>query len=103
MVSSVTDDGFNNTAAEYKEVVDLLETTYGKPKLLVQARLNALFDIEPPEATVQSLSNFRASYEGHLRVLKSLNSNIKESGYVYAHLLFRKLPTSTRDNLNRAS
>ena len=94
--------GFNHTSAEYTEAVELLKSTYGEPRILVQGRLNALFDIEPPEATVESLSNFRSTYEGHLRVLKSLNSNVTEAGYVYAHMLIRKLPPTTRDNINRA-
>ena len=94
--------GFNHSASEYFEAIDLLKKTYGQKKILVQARLNALFDLEHPEATVHSLSDFRSKYEGHLRVLKSLELDTESSGYVYAHLLLRKLPPSTRDHLNRA-
>ena len=94
--------GFNHTALEYEEAIDLIQETYGKEKILINARLNALLDIKPPEATVQSLSDFRSTYEGHLRVLKSLKLNVEDSGYVYAHILARKLPAATRDNINRA-
>ena len=94
--------GFNHSEAEYAEAINLLKETYGQTHQLVQARLNALFDISPPKATVESLSNFRSTYEGHLRVLKSLECDTEHSGYVFAHLLLRKLPMRTRDNLNRA-
>ena len=94
--------GFNHSEAEYYEAIELLKNTYGQPRILVQARLNALLDLPAPEPTVKSLSNFRSSYEGHLRVLKCLDCNIQEAGYVYAHILLRKLPFATRDNLNRA-
>ena len=94
--------GFNHSETEYNEAVELLNKTYGQRKTLVQARLNAILDLPNPEATVASLSNFRSSYEGHLRVLKCLQCNTDEAGYVYAHILLRKLPLSTKDNLNRA-
>jgi len=95
--------GFDNTAAEYEEAFELLKNTYGKPKLLIQARLNALFDIKTPEPSSTSLSDFRSTYEGHLRALKSLGCDIDSAGYVYAELLLRKLPEKTRDHINRAS
>ena len=94
--------GFNLAEEEYEEAIDLLKSTYGQKKLLVQARLNAIFDMESPIATVKSLSDFRSTFEGHLRVLKTLCMDVDQSGYVYAHLLLRKLPVTTRDNLNRA-
>ena len=43
--------GFDNTAAEYVEAIDFLQKTYGKEKLLIQARLIALFDVTSPEPT----------------------------------------------------
>ena len=40
--------GFNHSAAEYAEAVDLLRETYGQPKLLVHARLKiACFKVNP--------------------------------------------------------
>ena len=57
---------FYHTETGYSEAVALLHSTYGKPKLSVQARLNAIFDLEPPLPTPQSLSRFRSQYEGHL-------------------------------------
>ena len=95
--------GFNLTPSEYDEAIDLLKKTYGQKRLLVQVRLNALFDIQPPLPTLSSLSDFRSQYEGHLRVLKSLDMEIDSSGYIFAHMLLRKLPASTRDHLNRAN
>ena len=64
--------------------------------------MNALFDVNAPHPTASSLADFRLTFEGHIRVLKALESNTKESGFVFAHLLLRKLPTTTRDNLNKA-
>ena len=95
--------GFDQSADQYDEALDLLKTTYGKHRLLVQARLNAIFDLPPPIATTKSLGDFRSQYESHLRSLKSLGANIEDSGYVFAELLLRKLPNSTRDNINRAT
>ena len=94
--------GFNHTESEYTEAIDLLVTTNGQKKLLVQSRLNALFDMPMSDSTIASLRSFRSTFEGHLRVLKSLESNVKDAGYVFAQLLLRKLSITTRDNLNRA-
>ena len=95
--------GFSHSEREYVEAIDLLTKTYGQENILLQARLNALFDLEHPDATSESLSNFRSAFEGHLRVLKAQGSDVDSAGYVFAHLLLRKLPMSTRDNLNRAN
>lgn len=76
--------GFDNTSDEYIAAVDLLSETYGKKKTLIQARLHALFDIPTPDATSSGISDYRASYEGHIRALDSMGSNTKESGYVFA-------------------
>lgn len=95
--------GFDNNECDYLEAVNLLETTYGRKKLLIQARLSALFDLSTPSATVDGLGEFRSNYEAHLRSLKSLGSNTDEAGFVFAELLLRKLPISTRDNINRAA
>ena len=93
--------GFDYTAEQYDEAVDLLKTTYGSKRLLIEARLNAIFDLEAPLPNSKSLSKFRSNYECHLRSLSSLGANIKESGYIYAELILRKLPSITRDNINR--
>lgn len=95
--------GFDHTAAEYEEAINLLKTTYGKEKMLIQARLNALFDVKCTDATPTSLSDFRSTYEGHLRALKSLGPDVEAAGFVFSELLLRKLPPETRDNINRAN
>ena len=95
--------GFDPTANSYHQAIELLQKTYGKNKLLIQARLNALFELETPDQTATSLSNYRSSYEGHLRALSSLGPDINGAGFVFAELLMRKLPVSTRDNINRAN
>lgn len=94
--------GFDHTEAAYNEAIDLLHTTYGRKKLLIQSRLNALFDLKSPNDTSSSLGAYRSAFEGHLRALQSLGSNITDSGYVFAELLLRKLPKKTKDNINRA-
>ncbi|KAA0200953.1 hypothetical protein HAZT_HAZT003521 [Hyalella azteca] len=94
--------GFDNTEASYHEAVSLLESTYGKKRILIQARLDAILDLPSPTPTVADISEFRSQYEGHLRSLKSLGCNIVEAGYVFAEILMRKLPRETRDHLNRA-
>ena len=95
--------GLHNTAAEYDEAIDLHQKTYGKEKLLIQAILNALFDMASPEPTSISLSDFRSTFEGHLRALKSLNCDINAAGFVFAELLLRKIPSVTRDIISRTS
>ena len=95
--------GFEHSEGEYHEAVDLLKDTYGKPKLLVQARLHAILDLQAPEPTSTGLSKFRSSFEGHLRALKSFGCDIDASGYVYATILMRKLPKRVFDNINRAN
>ena len=96
-------EGFELSEAEYHEAISLLEETYGKPKLLVQARLHAILDLEVPEPTSKGLSKFRSSFEGHLRAIKALGCDIEASGYVYATILMRKLPKRIFDNINRAN
>ena len=95
--------GFTNTDQEYEEAIDLLVKTYGQKHILLQSRLNAILDIESPQPTSESLDQFRSTYEGHLRVLKSLGTDVEGAGFVFAHILLRKLPASTRDNISRAN
>ena len=68
----------------------------------MQSRLNDIFHMKPVNDIVGSVSNFRSTFQGLLRVLKSLGANIEESGCVFA-LFFRKLPVSTQKSLNRAA
>ena len=96
-------NGFSQSDNDYDEAVDLLQSTYGKRHIIVQARINALLDLKSPEATVESLETFRSTFEGHLRSLKSLGAKIEDEGYVYAVILLRKLPNKTRDNIGRTS
>lgn len=95
--------GFDQTDREYDEALNLLCSTYGKKRLLVQARLGALFDLSTPVPTAAGISDYRSCFEGHLRALKALDCDIENCGYVYSELLLRKLPETTRDNINRAS
>ena len=94
---------FDHTENSYAEAVDLLQNTFGKKKIIIEARINALFDLKPPRATHAELGNFRSQYEGHIRGLKSLGANITDAGYVYAAILLRKLPADVMNNINRAS
>ena len=75
------------------EAVDLLKTTYGNTKRLIEAHLHAILDAKPPNATASDLRKFRSLYEGHLRGLRSLGADIDSAGYVYATILLRKLPS----------
>ena len=95
--------GFNQTEQEYDEAIELLKLTFGKNRLIITARLHAIFDLKSPSPTSSELSKFRSSYEGHLRALRSLGCNIVESGYVFAAILLRKLPPQIADNINRAN
>ena len=94
---------FDHTDGSYAEAIELITKTYGRPKLLIQARLYALFDLVPPEPNSTELGRFRSQYEAHLRGLKTLGANIRESGYIFAALLLRKLPPTVRNNIGRAS
>ena len=95
---------FDHTDGEYEEAVKLLtQTSYGKTQRLIQARLHATFDLDPPSPTAKALGKFHSLYEGDLRGLKSLGANDDEAGYVFSELLIRKLPSRIRDNLNRAN
>ena len=94
---------FDHTDGSYAEAIELITRTYGRPKLLIQARVYALFDLVPPEANSTELGRFRLQYDAHLRGLKTLGANIRESGYIFAALLLRKLPTTVQDNIRHAS
>ena len=94
---------FDHTDGSYAEAIELITKTYGRPKLLIQARLYALFDLVPPEANSTELGRFLSQYEAHLRGLKTLGANIREAGYIFAALLLRKLPPTVRNNIGRAS
>ena len=93
---------FDHSSENYHEAIDLLKQTYGKKKLIIQTRLNAIFDMDAPNPTCADLSKFRSLYEAHIRGLKSLGANIMEAGYVFAALLLRKIPGRLLDNMNRA-
>ena len=94
---------FDHTEEAYTEAISLLKRTFGKHKSLVQARLHALFDLQPPAPNATALGRFRSQYEAHIRGLKSLGGNITEAGYVFAAIILRKLPSKIADNINRAS
>ena len=94
---------FDHTTENYTEAIQLLKQTYGKTKLLIQARLHAIFDMESPSPNAVDLGRFRSQYEAHIRGLKSLGANIADAGYIYAAIILRKLPTRITDNINRAS
>ena len=81
--------GFDHTINSYQEAIDLLQSTYGNKNLLIQTLLNSIFVMESPLPTSTSLSKIWSLYEGHLRALQSLGSNITEAGYVYAEILVR--------------
>jgi len=95
--------GFDHTEQEYEQAVSLLKETYGKPKLLIQARLHAILDIASPEPNSTSLAKYRSAYEGHLRGLQSLGCDIESAGFVFTTILLRKLPKRSFDNINRAN
>ena len=95
-------DGFASNNDNYNKAVNLLKSKFGKPHKIVSAHLSSLFDLPSPSGTAQSLNQFRANYESHLRSLKALNKDVDQAGFVFAELLMEKLPNSTRDNLNRS-
>ena len=94
---------FDKTEEFYEEAVLGLEKTFAKPKILIQARLHALFDLPSPTTTATSLGRFRSQYEAHIRGLKSLGANVNEAGYIIAAIILRKLPRKIAENINRAS
>ena len=73
--------GFDNLAAEYNEAIDLLQKTNGKEKLIIQASLNALFDMASPEPTSISLSKKGKVFYG--QEPSSGESTTTESGVNY--------------------
>ena len=95
--------GFDTTEKAYEEAIELLQEPYGDKKKLIRSRLNAIFEMTSPEPTEESLSSFRANYEGHLRALGTLGCNVTDSGYVFAEILLRKLPPITKDHINRTN
>ena len=95
--------GFNHTESEYEEATELLISTYGKPNVIIQSHLHAIFDLKQPKSNSVELRQFRSTYESHIRGLKSLEANVDEAGYVFAAILIRKLPNQVRDNINRAA
>lgn len=42
---------FDHTKESYAKAVDLLQSTYGRKKNIIEARLNAPFDLKPPKPT----------------------------------------------------
>ena len=94
---------FDHTKEGYIEALSLIKRTYGKPKLLIQSRLHALFDMDSPQPNATALGRFRSQYEAHIRGLRSMGANVEEAGYVLAAILLRKLPVKITDNINRAS
>ena len=80
---------FDHTDGSYTEAVQLLQRTYGNKKLLVQSRLHALLDLEPPEMTSTSIGKFRSQFEAHLRGLKTLGANINDASYIFCTIIMR--------------
>ena len=54
---------FDHTDGEYEEAIKLLtQTSYGKTQRLIQARLHATFDLDPPSPTAKGLGKFRSLF-----------------------------------------
>ena len=81
----------DQTEQEYEEAVNLLQLTYDKPRLLLEARLHANFQLQTPLPRASGWSK------------KNVKMQIDEAGYVYTELLLRKLPKQNKYNINRAS
>ena len=94
--------GFSRSDTAYQEAVDLLVSTYGKKQKVIDAHLEAIFDLPKPSANSADLCKFRSTVESHLRGLKVLGADIESAGYVFAALVLRKLPINLRDNINRS-
>lgn len=93
----------DRTRASYIEAAQLLKQTYGKTKQLVEARLHALLDMDPPKPHHTDLRRFLGQYDTHLKALRSLGADITESGYIYSAILLRKLPKHVSDSINKTS
>ena len=50
--------GFSYSHAQYDEAVNLLRDTYGQDCIIIQSRLNAIFDLKSPEPNYESLKQF---------------------------------------------
>ena len=93
---------FSRCDEDYKEAVELFQSTYGKPNLIMQAHLNEIFDMTEPGATSTELSKFRSDIESHICSIKVLGTDTESAGFVFAAIILRKLPTKLRDSINRA-
>ena len=94
-------ENFDHTKEDYQEALELLKSTFGKKKTIIQTRIHCILDLESPRATYTDLNKFRSLYEAHIRGLKALGVNTSEAGYLYAAILQRKLPAKVTDSINR--
>ena len=95
LVSGISLEGSN-----YKTMVDLLTTTYGKPTILKASHIMAIAGAEGPSEDLQSLVSYRAFIEGHIRSLQILQVT---TGEILTCLCHDKLPSSLDTIIKRAN
>ena len=81
-------------------MVDVLKTTYGWPTTLKASHIMVLVGMETPASDLQSLTEFRAQIEGHMRSLQILKVTSEE---ILTCLCHSKLPSAMDTILKRAN
>ena len=94
-------EGLPLTNASYDKAMELLETRYGKPYVLVSAYLDAIMCLEAPSADASSLRTFYDNLTAYLRGLHSLGEIQSVSSNLLLNIVKQKLPHQVQTQLYR--
>ncbi|XP_006822543.1 uncharacterized protein LOC102806338, partial [Saccoglossus kowalevskii] len=86
-----TVEGLQLTNANYSEALTLLEQSYMK----------ALWELQPPDNSLSSMTNFYDNLETYIRGLRSLGKKEDSYGDLLVPIIFEKLPANTRTQISR--
>nr|XP_006816325.1 PREDICTED: uncharacterized protein LOC102803186 [Saccoglossus kowalevskii] len=93
--------GLQLTNANYSEALTLLEQRYGQPHKIISSYMKALWELQPPDNSLSSMTNFYDNLETYIRGLRSLGKKEDYYGDLHVPIIFEKLPANTRTQISR--
>ncbi|XP_070581502.1 uncharacterized protein [Ptychodera flava] len=89
------------TNDHYLQAVDVLTKRYGKPQTIINAYMKALWQLEKPTGTLNSLVAFHDNMEGYIRGLNALGKSDDTFGDLLIPIILEKLPANVRKQISR--
>ncbi|XP_070557407.1 uncharacterized protein [Ptychodera flava] len=93
--------GLPLTNDHYLQAVDVLTKRYGKPQTIINAYIKALWQLEKPTGTLNSLVTFHDNMEGYICGLNALGKSDDTFGDLLILIILEKVPANVRKQISR--